>query len=723
MTGESATVRKNIYTGAVHGIVAWAAYAVVECVFLSILPWFIEPGYAYKPLHWGFTVLLFIIYPAIGLVLGGLFGLVSHKVARRILFLQNTQPAMLFKIAATFTIVLVFSVNLVINNLVILAKLHPLVFSLLVIGGLVLSVKSSVRFRWLRFLTNPWTVSIILLVPSWINQKFLPDCSMIVKAGASLAFPLFVLIISFIVQMVMAKRLANVPMTGIFVLPARYPAFLIIFIFVVIGTSFFLDQGHPRLVQGLRSVSHDKNNPNVILITMDTVRADHLSLYGYERDTTPNLKKLSEDSTLYTHAIASGDMTLSTHASIFTGMYPRRHGAHYDPWNGNPAGRPLADKFHTLAEILSQKGYLTMGVVANYLYLSHSFGLNQGFQYFDQRVPVVFLGRSTPHSIRQGIRNAFTYFASIHNFDVMFRKAEDINREVFSLLDKVKSNDRSFLFINYMDAHAPYIPPPPFDTLYPGKDETFTLEHYTDLTYKVLKLKRNVTEKEYHHMISQYDGGIAYIDFQLGKLIARLKELNLYENCLIIITSDHGESFGERNLIGHRNSVYQNLVHIPLLVKYPNVRTGNINNEVVSVVDLMPTVLDVLGFEVPEHIKGQCLLKLEFVSGESRNIISESFPSSILCNRHPRSYQAERAIFSDQYKFISSTKRKRELYNLSIDQNEMENLYKEDDSTSKEIETRLETWLKTTVAAIESSAKVKLDKEALNRLKTLGYVQ
>ena len=723
MAVGSDTMCKNIYASAVHGVVAWAAYAVAECVFLSILPWFIEPGYAYKPLHWGFTVLLFIIYPAIGLVLGGLFGLVFHKVARRISLLQNIQSAILFQIVATLTIILAFDINFVVNNSIGLGELPPLVFSFLVTVGLVLRVKSSIWFRRLRFLTNPWTVSIVLLSLIPINQKFLSNYPMAVKAGAAFAFPLFILSISFIVQKVLRKRITNVSTTEVFVLPAKYPAFLIFIIFIVIGTSFFLDQEHPRLVQGPGSSSHNTNNPNVILITMDTVRADHLSLYGYERDTTPNLKKLSEESTLYTHAIASGNMTLSTHASIFTGTYPRQHGAHFDPWNGYNEGRPLSDKFHTLAETLSEKGYLTMGVVANYGFLSHFFGFDKGFQYYDQRVPVVFLGKTELYSIRQGIRNVLTYFASPLNFDMVYRRAADINREVFSLLGKVKSNDRFFLFINYMDAHDPYIPPSPFDTLYPGKDETFTFAHYNALHEKVLKLERKITEKEHHHMISQYDGGIAYIDFQIGKLIARLKELDLYGNCIIVITSDHGETFGERNLMGHGNSAYQNLVHIPLLVKYPNVRTGNIYNEVVSVVDLMPTVLDVSGFKVPEHVQGQSLLKLEFESGKSRNVISESFPNGYLISWHPRFNRVERAIFSGQYKFISSTKGKRELYNISKDPNETENLYKEDDSTSKEIETRLETWLKTTVAEIESSAKVKLDKEALNRLKTLGYVQ
>ncbi len=140
------------------------------------------------------------------------------------------------------------------------------------------------------------------------------------------------------------------------------------------------------------------DKPNVILITLDTVRADHLSLYGYQRDTTPNLRRLARQATVYTHAISPGDMTLSSHASMFTGLYPSWHKAHFDP--GYYLGRPLDTRYPTLAEILSSKGFDTAGVVANYLYLAPGFGLDRGFAYHDSSAPVVFLGSARPFLLR-----------------------------------------------------------------------------------------------------------------------------------------------------------------------------------------------------------------------------------------------------------------------------------------------------------------------------------
>lgn len=172
-----------------------------------------------------------------------------------------------------------------------------------------------------------------------------------------------------------------------------------------------------------------------------------------------------EEATLYRQAIASGDMTLSTHASIFTGMYAKEHGAHND-FPESHQGRPLDEKFLTRAEILSKRSYSTMGVAANIAYLSSVFGLHQGFQYYDDRELVHFLSGGPEYYLRQTIRNLLTCFTSPYYFDQRSRRAEAVNREVFTLLDKAAEKGRPFfLFVNYMDAHWPYLPPPPFDAL------------------------------------------------------------------------------------------------------------------------------------------------------------------------------------------------------------------------------------------------------------------
>jgi len=286
----------------------------------------------------------------------------------------------------------------------------------------------------------------------------------------------------------------------------------------------------------------------------------------------------------------------------------------------------------------------------------------------------------------------------------VYRRAAEINTVVFQLLDRVKGETRPFfLFINYMDAHRPLIPPAPFDTLYPGKSESVDTVQNNAVSREIMKFRRNITLEERNHLISQYDGGINYIDFQIGEFISRLKELGLYDNSLIVITSDHGEAFGERNLMEHGVSVYQDQIYIPLIIKYPNNKNGNIINDLVSSVDIMPTILDVTGYEIPDAAQGVSLLKLDSV--RTRSIISESFPDQELLNLGSRFHRIERAIFSWPYKFISSTAGEKELYDLSKDPFEKENLYRHGERISGELELRLGRWLNSVSSESISLAK------------------
>jgi arylsulfatase A-like enzyme len=239
--------------------------------------------------------------------------------------------------------------------------------------------------------------------------------------------------------------------------------------------------------------------------------------------------------------------------------------------------------------------------------------------------------------------------------------------------------------------------------MYPGKSKAVDTIQYNSASREIMNFRRDITPEERNHLISQYDGGINYIDFHIGKLISRLKELGLYDNTLIIITSDHGEAFGERNLMEHGVSVYQDQIYVPLIIKYPNHTDGSVINDLVSSIDIMPTILDVTGYEIPDDVQGVSLLKVESV--RTRNIISESFPDRDLLNLDPRFHRIERAIFSWPYKFISSTAGEKELYDLSKDPSEKENLYQHGERISAELELRLSRWLKSISSASTSLAK------------------
>ncbi len=733
MTKEESKVRESLYTGAAYGMIAWAVYGMVEYFFTALLPWIMNPSHAYMPVHRAFTVLLFVFYPLAGMILGGLAGL-CHHVAR---------PGRGGGIAplATVTVVLAFVVNLL---YIWMSGYYPGVnllpsfaVSLVLLPALILAASGHRWRKRLGFLANPWTAALALLgILPWTVYVPFDSQSMTVKSAAALLYPLIVVLVSFIASKVRGTGGADSSH------PLKTLACLVPLYVLVFGTGLFLEQT-PLVAEGNTAASlRGSDKPNVILITMDTVRADHLSVYGYERDTTPSLRRLAEESVLYTNAISTSNMTLPSHASIFTGLYTRSHGAHHIFGSLTPGDdelarvarlsrvAPLAGEFTTLTEVLAEKGYLTMGVVANGGYLGHHYNINQGFQYYDYRAPVLFLGRLMgkvrPFYLRQTIHTLLSRFISTEDYHKTFPDAEEINEQVFPLLEKAREEDaRFFLFINYMDAHAPYPPHPPFDTRFPGKDDSFTPVEFDRVEREVITLNREITDEERRHLLSQYDGGIAYEDFHIGRLISVLKETGLYDNSLIIVTSDHGEAFGERNFMQHGNSVYQNEVHVPLIIKYPGGDNARVVEEYVSGVDIMPTVLDVLGYEIPPGLQGVSLLRPELL--KERNILSESFSARRNLRLHKRFYRIERAIFSGPMKFISSTYEGPQLYDLSRDPREEENLHSPGNEHSAELEAKLEQWL---ASVREESPPVggavtgkRANKEALDRLKALGYVQ
>jgi arylsulfatase A-like enzyme len=439
-----------------------------------------------------------------------------------------------------------------------------------------------------------------------------------------------------------------------------------------------------------------------------------MSLYGYSRRNTPHLEEFANEATLYTHAVAPGDMTLSTHGSIFTGLYPSWHRAHY----GHTIS-PLEPDFKTLAEILSQNGYATAAVVSNYAFLGHDFGLDQGFQYYDAREPVPFLtGVPASYTLRKPVRDWLEKHVPHQIRDVRYRNAAQINGAVFSLLDDLHRQGAFFLFVNYMDAHWPYMPPEPFDRIYPGKDATFSTDQFNSLRSAVVAGERMPTPGERVHLISQYDGSIAYLDVQLKRLFDRLRQDGLYDNSLIIITSDHGEAFGEKGMFEHGVSVDENQVWVPLLIKYPRMKEAQQERRTVSLVDLMPTVLDVLGYEGPAHVQGVTLRKQHL--HDNRNVMAESFPYEEYRDLYPRFRRVERAIYSDPLKMIVATNGKREVYNIVNDPEEQMNLIATT-QRSGELEAVLHQWLSTLQKATRRTHT--LDRDTLQRLRSLGYVQ
>ena len=212
---------------------------------------------------------------------------------------------------------------------------------------------------------------------------------------------------------------------------------------------------------------------------MDTVRADHVSALGYERDTTPNLKRLARDSAVYTNTASASDITLTSHASLFTGMYPSWHGSYCQPPEA-AYGREMTKQYPTLAEVLQADGYQTVGVAAN-LYLRSDFGLERGFDEFRIPRPVPLLPDETRYLLRRTLRRGLSFAVDTAQFDRLYSLGEDIDATLFSTLERrTKPGAPLFVFLNYMDAHFPYVPPAPYNASFPGKRPRITQDDLED---------------------------------------------------------------------------------------------------------------------------------------------------------------------------------------------------------------------------------------------------
>ncbi len=675
-------------------------YGLVECLFSQLLPWILERNLNLPTLQWKTSALLLGSYAAVGLAFGGLCGLVFRATPAR----RTDRAERALAAAAVTTVVVAFIANLATVRPLLEGAL-PLAIALTVLLGISSSVGPGEWRSRLRRLMNPWAVSFLLIGTPWTTKELLWDRPVTVKLGA----------VAVTVAAILAASLALRAVFHAHAEAAYRPALRAIAVFAAAAVALgWIFDGRPELPDPDSLPPRPaRPTPHVVLISLDTVRADHLSVYGYERDTSPRLRELAAEATLYTRAIAASDMTLSTHASIFTGLYPGAHGAHHAP--DHPLGRPLPPEIPTLPEILAGMGYLTLGVVANRAYLQSAYGFDRGFHYYDQRAP--FFPESLDVYLRQAIRDMAAPLLS-RRFGLVYRRAEEINDEVFALLDVMERAGRpAFLFVNYMDAHPPVAPPPPFDDLFPGRDPSFSDADFEQLTAEVMTLERDITDRERRHLISQYDGGIANLDFHVGRLIDRLKEMGLYDDCLLIVTSDHGEVFGERSLVGHGVSVYQDQVHVPLIIKYPNSRRPAVRSDVASSIDLLPTILATLGHPVPEDLRGQSLREK---TTADRAVISENFPSQYFIDWHERFRREQRAIVSGALKLIVSTDGRRELYALPVDPAEAHDLYDSNVPQAEKLAEALERLADPGGRELPGAAR--LDKSALDRLRALGYV-
>lgn len=422
---------------------------------------------------------------------------------------------------------------------------------------------------------------------------------------------------------------------------------------------------------------------NVILITLDTTRADHLHCYGYDRATSPNIDRLSAASILYEVATAPTSWTLPAHVSLFTGKFTSSHGARYHPdgplrltdviqgkkkWQQFRA-RGLAQDEVTLATLLKKARYAT-GAVIGGPWLKRVFGLDKGFDYYDDDQISTLNGRL----------------------------AEQVTA---SALRWIKQSDHKkfFLFLNYFDPHKPYMPPAQFARAFlPKRGE--------------LGAGANSVEK----VNALYDAEILYMDKYVGKLLDKLKAWNLYDSSFIIVTADHGELLGEHNKFGHGKCLYQQELHVPLLFKYPGTEMrANRTNVAVQLPDVFVMVLESLGIPAPEGIQGGLPPRI------GHPIVAEVYPSS---NPTPTAQDGDwQAIFDGHFKFLWNSKGNHVLFHLGDDPGENVNLVSQYPDRARQMSFKLKEFLAKLPPPGPPPPARELDQSTKDALRSLGYVE
>ncbi len=317
----------------------------------------------------------------------------------------------------------------------------------------------------------------------------------------------------------------------------------------------------------------EASGPPIYFLTVDTVRADHLPIYGYTRDTAPNLTGLVADAVVFTRAFTTAPLTVPAYASAFTGLYPHRHGA-------RATGQELASAQTTLAELLAARGYDTAGVVSSTVMLGRLSGLSKGFGLWDDQFT------------RDGKRAVSHERSARATVETAMERFAQLRQPVF-------------LFVHLIDPHGPYTPPMIHRKHYIARKGGY-LDGIAVPSYQTIQGARVIGD-----YVDAYDAEIRYADAELGRLLDSLRTSGQYDRALVIFTSDHGESFGEDGVyFEHDGTLHEATTRIPLVIKPPGGRPSGVSSPwdgAVSLVDLLPTILDYAGVHTPPALDGTSL--------------------------------------------------------------------------------------------------------------------
>ena len=401
-------------------------------------------------------------------------------------------------------------------------------------------------------------------------------------------------------------------------------------------------------------------SPNVVLIIWDTVRAASLSLYGYDRPTTPTLERLAATSVVFENAFSTAPWTLPSHASMLTGLGTEEMRA---DWT-----RPFDDNVSTLAEVLSGTGYRTGGFVANTYFAGREAGLSEGFAHYEDYplLTVQQLVRSTTLG-RRMIRSDRLVRAFDLDPSMELKRAEHITNDALDWI--ARDSDRPFFaFLNYLDAHSPYSPPQQYATRFGN------LPRHQKLNFGN---GRTLTRDELQAEINAYDAAITYLDDELRRFLNALDSLGVLDNTIVVVTSDHGEEFGEHDVYLHGSTLFDRSLHVPLLIRASGSPGGVRRDEWVSLRHLPSTILDLARIE-GHPLPGRSLT-WAFKPDESPGAAQDAIYAAVsrrpgVLERYPAAKGRIVAVMLDPLKYILNGDGTEQVFDLRTDREEIRNL-------------------------------------------------
>ncbi|MBU1043966.1 MAG: sulfatase [Candidatus Omnitrophica bacterium] len=427
---------------------------------------------------------------------------------------------------------------------------------------------------------------------------------------------------------------------------------IIVLGFLLLGTKLYLEHNA---------------KPNIILITFDALRADHLGFQGYPKNTSPFLDALSKKSLTFTNCIAVSGTTVPAVSALFTSRFPYIDGAVTDQYT-------LGENYITLAEFLKGKGYNTLAIPGHY-YLKTKFGFSRGFDYFDDNY-------------------------------IEFRTADEILARTIELFERKNNSGKFFLWIHFREPHSPYNPP---EEYIERLDLPAVPEISQKAEYTIYGKKRILTDKAVRELIARYDGNIKFADSNLRKIFDYLQKKNFFKKTIVIITADHGESLGEHNIFDH-NKLYYGILHVPLIIKIPGGQ-GKVVNNSVSAIDIFPTILDLLGYR-------KYISQLQL---RGKSLLEESSSSDICFSEYPGVYSIIKENWRLYRDFSNNTKL---LFDINTDPLEAQDLSDNHRDVYQTLNDQLSGILgvKKDVTMDAIDKKALLNKEDIMHLRSLGYI-